>query len=428
MRDFAGLEPVGNPEEISFARLTILGYMFLAQQVPDLILDFFAILRQRFTLKLVATLFQINFSGLIVLLTEDLQKSHTLQLALKALTGIESDEEVTILKAIRLAIKYPLLFYSLERFRKHFKRVLFGDQFWLERKQLKSKIKLAGYHRGDTRSAFESERHALRETARSIMADVLFSVVPANKPYLLTDKFIGRELSCVDDGDCDMLKCFFGYTLCKSLLVESEVQLLCKPHFLRDYVHIRIVGDELQKDAYVAEADLEDESTEDRDDGAIMENLPVISEKDDHFAGGEEFLPPLKSKGSKHANKVDDALSPKATRREMHSRDGVGSPGRPRRSKAGSNFSETSSALDDGSTSGKFNGRDHGNGSRTSSPSKQLGRASPSRQALLEAAENKSRVKSTSNIPHHPGRTELEMIPGVWRGVFLNVSHYNEVG
>lgn len=242
-KDFPGLEPVVNPEEVSFARITVLGYVFLAQQIPDLIFDFFCILRQRFNLQLNATVFHLNFMGLVVALTEDLQPSETLRFMLQCLATGKDDSEMTILSIVRLGVKYPLLFYSLERFRVLLRRILYGDKFWADRKQLKTKVKLVD-QRSDTRTAFRNERAALRETARSIISDVLFSAIEGIQ-YILNDEFVGKDVDSLDLADCERLKAVFGYALSKALIVESEIPLSDVPLFMRNYVHKSMIGHEL---------------------------------------------------------------------------------------------------------------------------------------------------------------------------------------
>jgi hypothetical protein len=63
------------------------------------------------------------------------------------------------------------MFYPLHRFRKHFKRIMFGDKFWVGKNPIKSRFpEIFGSLKGKS-LGYENEALSIRETARSILAD-----------------------------------------------------------------------------------------------------------------------------------------------------------------------------------------------------------------------------------------------------------------
>lgn len=82
---------------------------------------------------------------------------------------------------IQMAMKYPVLFYSLVKFRYHFKRLVYGDKFWHERKNLKSRFEITFTRKPkDLQTPFATEKLAIKETARALIADI----IAAHSPHL----------------------------------------------------------------------------------------------------------------------------------------------------------------------------------------------------------------------------------------------------
>jgi hypothetical protein len=127
-----------NIEEITFTRLVIMSYLFGASQVPDLIYDFFSILRKNMKIHVSALVSIYSFQQLCILLMEDLDKlSGTYKYLKRIITSLDTNKDYSLQIILYFGMKYPLLFYSLVRFRKLFQRFLFGDLFWNNRKYMK---------------------------------------------------------------------------------------------------------------------------------------------------------------------------------------------------------------------------------------------------------------------------------------------------
>lgn len=231
MKEFAGLEPA--PPEgdvVSFARFIITSYMFGASQIPDLIHDFIATLRQKTSMSVTAKLHAYSVDQLMKVMVEDLQPSAAAWILTHSLGQLSKGDELPLLSIVKLGVKYPILFYVVERFRKHVKRLVFGDRFWAARTYLKCKISEMEGNASYYGERFRDERTALVETSRSIIADVVTSHKRHNA-YRLTE----REVSSVmylDEEGLQRLKDMFGYERSRQLIVDSEIGLDCESKFV----------------------------------------------------------------------------------------------------------------------------------------------------------------------------------------------------
>ena len=224
MKDFPGLEPA--PPEgdlVSFARFTIMSYLFCTEQIPDLIHDFIVMLRRRRTMSVNAKIHTYSLDQLMRVMVEDLQPSAASWILIQSLGRMDKEDELTLLGVVKLGIKYPLLFYLVERFRKHIKRLVFGDKFWTARTYLKSRISELDGNASYYGDRFKDERTALIETSRSIIADV---VTPHKQPrqYRLTEREVSNVMYLDEEG-LQRLKNIFGYERSRQLIVDSEVGL-----------------------------------------------------------------------------------------------------------------------------------------------------------------------------------------------------------
>ena len=157
-------------DEVTFTRFVIIGFIFCAQPVSDLIYDFFSIFKQNFTMKLSTTFFTFNIKHLMAVNTEEMKRSAALRYILDKISP-KDDTELRLETIIMLGLKYPIIFYPLERFRHKFKRVMFGDKFWSNKKTTKSKFQdVFGKFKGRS-PGYETEGSAVRHTARSIVSD-----------------------------------------------------------------------------------------------------------------------------------------------------------------------------------------------------------------------------------------------------------------
>ena len=185
-------------EECTFTRFVIVGYIFCAQPLTDLMYDFFSIVKMNFKMKLTNVMFTYNLEQLIIQLSEEMTKSAALKYVLSKVNPA-NDTEITIENVCLMAVKYPIMFYPLERFRKHFKRVMFGDKFWDGRKTLKSKFQENfGYVRNASKEGFVNEAAAIRVTAKAILNDYHASAM-ANMDALKTS--VRFDESTIEDAE-----------------------------------------------------------------------------------------------------------------------------------------------------------------------------------------------------------------------------------
>lgn len=159
------LNPPYSLDEISFSRFIYLGYTFAAQPYQDLIYDFFSITKRNYALQIVTKIYSFNIQQISVLLTENLPKSTTLAYLQKR-CNVRNDTEISLEDIMKLAMKYPLLFYPLVQYQKCFQRKFFGDQFWTSRPKL-----LSRFFDYEVYDSFESLEKAQKRSAQAIICD-----------------------------------------------------------------------------------------------------------------------------------------------------------------------------------------------------------------------------------------------------------------
>jgi hypothetical protein len=236
MKDFVGLEPAFSLNEVTFARWFILTYIFCAEPIPDLILNLFAILRQRFNLQVTATMFAFNVEQIVSLFGELVQPSATRTFFLKLLRALPKDKEFSIGEVIQMGIKYPLMFYALKQFRVHVRRIFGGDKFWnepiwdkkgkkivswKERKNLKSKVAATLHIEKGYEVHFESQEAAHKETARVLLADIMDAKVGA---MALNPHKTSTTIKAVDDTIATHVKRSIGFHVAKKIIVEADLE------------------------------------------------------------------------------------------------------------------------------------------------------------------------------------------------------------
>ena len=149
-------------------------------------------------MKLSSVMFTFNLKETIVQINENAKKSAAYSYVVMKVNPID-DTEISIEHVCVLAVKYPIMFYPIERFRKHFRRVLFGDKFWSGRKVLKTNFKENFAHlRKRGAEVYADEDTAIRETARSIISD--FQVLSRQNQVLLS-KRAAFDLSTIEDSE-----------------------------------------------------------------------------------------------------------------------------------------------------------------------------------------------------------------------------------
>jgi hypothetical protein len=227
-------------EEISFARFTVLGYIFCAQPLQDFIYDFFAISKRNFHLQIISCLYSFNVQQISLLLTENIQPSYSLRY-LHQRCNIQNDTEVSLEEVMRWALKYPLLFYPLIQFRKCFQRKFFGDKFWNKRKEKTFPSRFFEY---DVKDSFDSIEQAHLTTAQAIIGDFLESTPsslntdPNPFPDLLRKSGDRVEIKAEAETTAETslapssfivtseifrrLKSEFGYRFARQLVLESQ--------------------------------------------------------------------------------------------------------------------------------------------------------------------------------------------------------------
>ena len=224
MKDYPQLLKPHSDNEISFARFVIMSYIFCAQCHADLIYDSLTMMRQRLDLKLHTVIFTFNFLEIVKVLNENSKKSAALKYVLRA-CNVANDEEISARKIIRMGIKYPILFYSLERFRTNYKRLVFGEKFWNSESQRKRLLKcrvdleivpdqididqninVNNIDHNQIADFFDNEYAAIKQTARAIISDYnygadLVKIVKLNDHYydipdiISTGKYFYVELT-----------------------------------------------------------------------------------------------------------------------------------------------------------------------------------------------------------------------------------------
>ena len=206
-----------------------MSYIFCARPMPDLICDFFGLLRMKYSLHLTALIYSINFQEIVKLLSEDLERCSALRYILEFCNPNDT-AEYNMEMVVRWSLKYPLFFYTLARYQHLFRRLVFGDGFWNSKRNLKSDLPLSGseeetaraYHWGN-----ENERAARRETAMSILADIRHMANDENRKSDKFDLFLPTEyyepVTFVDESLMVCMKDLLGYKMTRGLIIESEL-------------------------------------------------------------------------------------------------------------------------------------------------------------------------------------------------------------
>ncbi|RYG59641.1 hypothetical protein EON64_20035, partial [archaeon] len=231
LKQFKGLDPVENNEEVSFARFVINSYIFCAQQVPDLLYDFLAILKQKFNVPLSLVIPFFAFQELCKLLFEDLQTCGTLLALRCCLKNVKEENTVRLGQIVRIGVKYPLLMFMVTRFRSKYRHQFMGDQFWASRPMLKLKHAQIAECEGDVNRHFVNEAAARQRTAQMLIADCIYAT---HHTILLDDVFHTIPTS-LSPQDAVKVKNKLGYKITKLLIVESELPLNFVPTFLDNF-------------------------------------------------------------------------------------------------------------------------------------------------------------------------------------------------
>lgn len=208
-------EPYSN-KEVSFTRFVILGYRFCTQPMQDLVYDFFALTKGNFDLKLVSSIFSYNLQQILYVFSEAMQKSAS-QKYLLSRCNIKDNLELGIETIMRMSVKYPLMFYELQRFRSKFKRVFFGDKFWSRMGRMPSR-----FFEFPDDSQFASESSAVTYTARSIIQDFAKSD-PQSICMDMEHYQVSLEANVeITSHTCVLMKNALGYRLARQIVEESR--------------------------------------------------------------------------------------------------------------------------------------------------------------------------------------------------------------
>ena len=227
MKEFPGLDSVSSSsgEVVSFARFIIMSYIFCAEQIPDLIFNFITILKRKLIINTNIRLQIYNVNLLLKLMLEDIsQECIASKILLNSLNNIEKENDFNIITIIKLGLKYPILFYTLIRFRKHMKRIIFGDKFWLNKSNMKLKLLEIDNNSVLYSKFYETEKIAIKETSKSIISDIIFikNNKKKSKNYILNDKE-RIEIDTLNQYELIKLKNIFGYEYTRQLVIDSEI-------------------------------------------------------------------------------------------------------------------------------------------------------------------------------------------------------------
>jgi hypothetical protein len=216
-KDFDGLDPPFAVDEISFARFALLGYLFCAQPFQDVIYDLFSIAKRNLNIKIGTIIYTYNIQQISLLLGEEMVKPASLIYAQKK-CNIKNEMEVSIETVMLYAVKYPIIFFRLELFRKVFRRQLFGDKFWRSQQPLPSRFDIISRE-----EYFCTISIAGRESARAIVLDY-----EENTPLTLITsarrKLENEEDFIVNAQICHRMKADLGYRLARNVILESGFQ------------------------------------------------------------------------------------------------------------------------------------------------------------------------------------------------------------
>lgn len=214
MRDHDDLMPPHSAEEVSFARFIVMGYFFCAQPVQDMVYDMISISRNNPKIQLKAVLYTYNLEQMISVLSEESKPSAALDYCLKR-ANVQNDSEITIEHVMRIAMKYPIGFFQLIRFRQKVRRCFLGDKFWLGKPYLASRH----FEFGDG-EGFVTEQRALLESARAIVLD--FELGTPKSLFCTNELRFEAGEYVVSADACTRLKASVGYRAAKELILESK--------------------------------------------------------------------------------------------------------------------------------------------------------------------------------------------------------------
>jgi hypothetical protein len=248
-RELGGLKKPQSLSEVTFPRFVIITYIFCAQPIPDLILELFAILRQRFNLKLDATIHAYNLEQMVSLFAEHLKSSATLEYMLQMFRKVRKDSEFTIGEVIRIAIKYPLSFYVLKSFQKHVRRMFLGDKFWANQKKLKTKCgELELPKKYD--ELFANEDFATLTTVKAMINDIFD--LPLGKAVINLETKQDK-LAELDENVCNQLKKSIGYNMAHRLIKDSQLPFPTEGQYWLNGKILHAVEDEKYEDTLSGE-------------------------------------------------------------------------------------------------------------------------------------------------------------------------------
>lgn len=218
LKEFPRLEDVDSNEDVTFTRFIIMSYIFGAQAIPDLFYDFLSILRKNLKIHTTALVAVYSFQQICNLVIEDLKNCGTVKYLKKAIASLDTNKDFKISTILLIGIKYPLLFYSLVRFRKYFQRYVFGDRFWSDRKHMK--LKSVEFHiHPEFHLWFENETVARKYTARFFLMDVLYE----NRIFDLNTIFYETILDNISRDEMLTLIDLVGYKFARRLTLEGEI-------------------------------------------------------------------------------------------------------------------------------------------------------------------------------------------------------------
>jgi hypothetical protein len=232
MKSFTGLETMESSEEVSFARFVVMSYIFGLQQVPDLLYDFFSIVRRKLDLSTSIVVSSYSVQQICLLMMEDLKPTGGSLLIKLSLHKLDQAPDFRLKTLLRVGTKYPLLFWSLQKFRRSYKRFVFGDKFWPGRKYLKLKaIEILDFP-SDFNDWFVNEPTATKITAIHIIGDIVNSTV---NEWTFSDAYCS-PLVTITYEQITRLKEVVGYKIATKLLIESEIPHDFNPIFAAPFI------------------------------------------------------------------------------------------------------------------------------------------------------------------------------------------------
>jgi hypothetical protein len=188
MQNINSLADAYSSEEVSFTRFVITMFLFCGQHTPDLISELFAVLKKNFALKLESKMFYFNLSEVLTVFAE-ISDSFASKVLLQAIQQQPKEKEVSIGSIVKFGVKYPVLFYALERFKKKCRRFIFGDKFWKTKKFLKFKAKEALRLHSEVKTSYQTMESAVAFSAASAITDAIngYEQIQSDGRFQVTD-------------------------------------------------------------------------------------------------------------------------------------------------------------------------------------------------------------------------------------------------